>query len=177
VYAARFDVPSLPQCNFPDTEVSTNIFLGSTCADAFNVDINIRAGECFVNCLNVAFGRDSNSNGVLDFDEIDTVYGWRHGRYVVENVRTWERFESCSSGCANSGSIAINIKNSSDVVPFSFSAKRGGSTAFGSIADKPPPWLFRPEWDMMRVVRRGESVSDDWVSCNIRRHSFLLIVR
>ena len=54
-------------------------------------DVHFQFEGTPTNNLEVAFGRDSNTNGVLDVQEIDTVHGWRGGRYFIENVWAWER--------------------------------------------------------------------------------------
>jgi len=167
----------LPRSEFIDTEVSTNIPFRLKRTDTTSVDIKIRIDGTANNCLVVAFGQDSNSNGNLDFEEIDTVYGWRGGRYVIENVKGWERIESRAANDGTGGSIDINIRNTLDVVPCRFSAICGGAVAFKKLSDNPPPWLYRREWNMMRVFRRGEAVSGDQVSCDMRYPSFSLIVR
>ena len=101
------------------------------------------------NNLEVAFGRDSNTNGVLDVQEIDTVYGWRGGRYFIENVRAWERIETVAATNALCGVIDIHLENDAELVPRRFTATCGGEAAFTQFAT-PPPWLFRSDWTLMK---------------------------
>lgn len=90
-------VPAQPVSEFADTEVSTNIVLHASRTDTREFGIHIQLAGTPTNDLEVAFGRDSNTNGVLDVQEIDTVYGWRGGRYFIENVRSWELVEHIGS--------------------------------------------------------------------------------
>ena len=62
--------------------------------DVRDVQIHIQLEGPSTNNLEVAFGCDANTNGVIDVSEIETVYGWRGGRYFIENVRAWDRFET-----------------------------------------------------------------------------------
>ncbi|MBQ3096824.1 MAG: hypothetical protein IJI54_13405 [Kiritimatiellae bacterium] len=175
--ARTIDVPTLPVSPFADTEVSTNEPLHVVRTDVRDLKIHIQLEGTPTNDLEVAFGCDSNTNGVLDVSEIETVYGWRTGRYFVENVRAWERIETESVAGTLCGVIDIHIENGKTFIPGRFSATCGGETAFGSLSATPPPWLFRNGWDVMRVVRRGVGPPTEWVRCDLDYGSFFLIVR
>lgn len=94
LHAKAIVVPPLPVSPHLDTEVSTNIVLHTAGANSRIVDLHIQFDGNTSNDLEIGFGADVNTNGVLDVEEIETVYGWRGGRYFIENVRTWERFET-----------------------------------------------------------------------------------
>ena len=93
-FARQIVIPALPVSPFADTEVSTNVVIHEGRTDVRNVQIHIQLEGTPTNNLEVAFGCDANTNCVLDVSEIETVYGWRGGRYFVENVRAWDRFET-----------------------------------------------------------------------------------
>ena len=38
-------------------------------------------------------------------------------------------------------------------------------------------WLYRPDWNMMRVTRRGPGVPAEWFSCDISSHVFCIMLR
>lgn len=175
--AAVVDVSPAPVSPFPDTEVSTNIVINVHRSDARSLDVRIQIDGTPSNNLEVAFGRDSNTNGVLDVSEIHTVYGWRGGRYVVEDFRGWSRIESAAATNGLCGTMMVHIENDSEAVPRRFSATCGGATAFSELSASAPAWLYRREWDTMRVVRRGAEVSGDWISCDIGYQFFMLKVR
>ena len=197
-------VPAQPVSEFADTEVSTNIVLHTSRTDTREFGIHIQLAGTQTNDLEVAFGRDTNTNGVLDVQEIDTVYGWRGGRYFIENVRAWERIESEAatnalwnppvaegdqvgrmseaneprSGRKSPGVVDVQLRNDAQTVPRRFTATCGGVAAFPELATMPPPaWLFREEWDMVRVTRRGAGVPSEWVRCDIEYASFAIRLR
>ena len=146
--------------------------------DVRNVRIHFQLEGTPTNNLEVAFGCDANTNGVLDVSEIETVYGWRGGRYFVENVRAWERFETPAAASALCGVIDIQLQNDKHFVPRSFAATCGGEPAFVSLSTTPPPaWLFRNEWNMVRIARRGSGTPSEWVRCDIKHDSFAIRVR
>jgi hypothetical protein len=178
VFARTILVPPQPVSPYLDTEVSTNCVLHRSRIDARTFDVNFQFEGTPTNNLEVAFGRDSNTNGVLDVQEIDTVYGWRGGRYFIENVRAWERIESEAAANALCGVVDVQLRNDAQTVPRRFTATCGGVAAFPELATTPPPaWLFREEWDMVRVTRRGAGVPSEWVRCDIEYASFAIRLR
>lgn len=171
-------VPAFPTSIFADTEVSTNIVLHGRRDDTWKVDLHIQLAGTPTNDLEVAFGRDVNTNGVLDVEEIETMYGWRGGRYFVENVPAWERIEAEAAVNGLCGVCDIHLENDSSVVPRRFTATCGGVAAFGGLATNPSPsWLFRREWNMVRIVRRGAGPPSGWVSCDIEYQSLIIRLR
>ena len=178
VFARTIVVPAQPESPFADTEVSTNIVLHASRTDTREFGIRIQLAGTPTNDLEVAFGRDSNTNGVLEAGEVETVYGWRAGRYFVENVRAWERIETEAATNALCGVVDVQLRNDAQTVPRRFTATCGGVAAFPELATMPPPaWLFREEWDMVRVTRRGAGVPSEWVRCDIEYASFAIRLR
>lgn len=171
-------VPACPPSIFADTEVSTNISLRSARTDVVRVDVRFQLDGTPTNNLSLCFGRDANTNGVLDVGEIETVYGWRAGRYFVEDVAGWNRFESPVTNAAEAASAEFRVENAAGGTPRRFSATCAGAAAFPELsAGNPPAWLLRREWDMMRVVRRGAGAPSEWVSCDIEHSYFHVRVR
>ena len=184
-------VPTQPVSPYADTEVSTNCVLHRSRIDARTFDVHFQFEGTPTNNLEVAFGRDSNTNGVLDVQEIDTVYGWRGGRYFIENVRAWERIETVAATNALCGVIDIHLENDAELVPRRFTATCGISperseprqrslegceAAFTQFAT-PPPWLFRSDWTLMKVTRRGVGVPSEWIRCDIGYNCFTIRIR
>ena len=171
-------VPTQPVSPYLDTEVSTNFALHAGRTDTWGFDLRIQIAGTPTNDLEVAFGVDANTNGVLEVEEIETVYGWRGGRYFVENVPAWERIEVEAITNVLCGVCDIHLENNASVVPKRFAATCGGVAAFGGLATTPPPaWLFKREWDMVRVVRRGAGIPSEWVRCDIEYQSFSIRLR
>ena len=178
MFARTILVPTQPVSEFADTEVSTNIVMHTSRTDTRDVEIHIQLAGTPTNNLEVAFGRDVNTNGVLEAEEIETVYGWRAGRYFIENACSWERFEAEAATNAQCGVVDIQLKTNAEIVPKRFTATCGGETAFAGLATRPPPeWLFREGWDMVRVTRRGAGLPSEWVSCTLDYKHFYMKLR
>ncbi len=170
-------VQTQPVSPWPDTEVSTNVVLHRDRTDTRKLHVHFQFEGTPTNGLEVAFGRDENTNGVLDVAETETVYGWRAGRYFIENARDWERHEVSALANATDGVVDIHLENDSAFVPKRFTATCGGETAFARFAARPPPWLFRADWTHARVTRRGKGVPPEWVRCDIGYTTFVMKFR
>ena len=175
--ARTITVPAQPVSPWLDTEVSTNVVLHGNRTDTRKLDVHFQFEGTPTNCLEVAFGRDANTNGALDEAEIETVYGWRAGCYFIENVCAWERHEAPAAANAAGGVIDIHLENDPAFVPKRFTATCGGGPAFAQFAALPPPWLFRADWTHVRVTRRGKGIPQEWVRCDIGYTSFVMKFR
>ena len=69
------------------------------------------------------------------------------------------------------------MKNDRNYAPALFTATCGVEKSFLDFGTNPPAWLFRKEWDMMRVVRRGAEPMAEWVRCTIDHEYFYIHLR
>ena len=175
--AVEFTVGRMPVSPFADTEVSTNVAINK--ADVSYVDLKFAFEGTPTNDLEMAFGTDANANGVLDAEQVETRFGWRMGRYFIENVRTCERFDSA----ATDGAQALSVELHLDVRTASQQVRRvsvsgANASAFGGlVSGRPPSWLWRREWDLMRVTRRGTEPPSDWLRYKAANIGFFIRLR
>jgi hypothetical protein len=174
-FAKTFNISPLPVSPYVDTEVTTNIVFNAQRIDAEKLELNLSFDNSSSNSIQVAFGRDENKNGSLEFSETDTVYGWLNGCYVIEDVRDAIRYEQDSM--YESGNFCIKMRMTMDYVPKEFSASDGALQLFHDFATSVPKWLYRPKWNLMRVTRRGISVPSEWFSCKIDYSAFSITIR
>ena len=175
--AVEFTIGQMPVSPFADTEVSTNMAINK--ADISYVDLKFAFEGTPTNDLEMAFGTDANANGVLDAEEVETRFGWRMGRYFIENARTCERFDSAATDGAQDLSVELHL----DVRTASQQVRRASvsganASAFGElVSGRPPSWLWRREWDLMRVTRRGTEPPSDWLSYKAANIGFFIRLR
>jgi len=171
-------VPTQPVSPFADTEASTNVSIRRMGVGIRDFRLHLRLDEALEGNLEVGFGRDADGNGALDAEEIETVYGLLDGLCLIENVRTWERLEEETVFGLRRGAVDIHLRLDTNSVPIGFTATCGGDVAFASLSSSPPlAWLFRREWDVMRVVRRGAGAQGESVRCESSRESFTVRLR
>jgi len=170
--AVRIEVPPQPASPFADTEVTTNISFAAANGHVRFLELAFALDGCASNCVQVAFGHDANGDGILGFAETDTLYGWRNGRYFAESVRDGIRIEEpAADPTAASCAFAIGMRLSKDLAPLSFVATNSlGVAVLTNLSVSAQGWLYRPEWDAMRVTRRGPGIPAEWFSCDIASH-------
>lgn len=177
LHAVEFTVSHMPVSPFADTEVSTNMAMNK--ADINYADLKFRFDGTPTNNLELAFGTDVNANGVLDAGEVETRFGWRRGAYFVENVQTWERFESERTASPQSLSVEIHIDVGTSPQQVRRVAMSGANASAlgGLVADMPPAWLWKREWNLMRVTRRGLEPPSDWLEYKASNYGFSIRLR
>ena len=177
LHAVEFTVSQMPVSPFADTEVSTNMVINK--ADINYVDLKFTLCGTPTNDLEMAFGTDVNTNGVLDAEEVETRFGWRSGRYFIENALTFESFDS--EGVAGSQNLSVelhlDIRSSPQQIRRIAVAGATASAFSGLVSERPPAWLWRREWNLMRVTRRGTESPSDWLYYKASNLGFAIRLR
>ena len=173
--AKEFVVPPMLTSLYVDTEVTTNIAINTQRFDVKEFALNIFFEAASSNNIQVAFGRDEDGNGILSFSETDAVYGYRNGKSVIEDVKNAVRYEEVLADGSRNFNIKMRMKK--DYTPKEFSASVGTSQIFTDFSSDVPSWLYRPDWNLMRVTRRGAGAPAEWLSCDIKYSHFYIIVR
>ena len=179
ISAKTFSIPPLPISPYVDTEITTNIVFNNHRSDVKELELKFVLECSSYNCIQVAFGNDANADGVLSRRETDAIYGWRNGRYFAEDVMSGTRYDHPinAEGDNNSQTFTINLRTTKDYLPKSFSAQINGISILTNLSNTLPDWLYRPEWNLMRVTRRGVSVPAEWLDCRIEYQYFYMTVR
>jgi hypothetical protein len=170
-------VPTMPVSPYADTEASTNVAINIAQSSYLVVEFHFSGTP--TNNLELAFGTDVNTNGVLDAEETETRFGWRSGRYFIENALTWERFVSEPA----SGTQNLSVEMHLDIRYALQQVKRVNVTgtnasAFGElVSGVPPAWLWRREWNLMRATRRGTEPPSDWIDYSASHRGFAIRLR
>ena len=175
--AVEFTVNQMPMSPFADTEVSTNMVINK--ADINYVDLKFTFCGTPTNDLEMAFGTDVNTNGVLDAEEVETRFGWRGGRYFIENALTCESFDSDAITVSQNLSVELylDIKMAPQQVRRIAVAGVNASAFAGILSERPPAWLWRREWNMMRMTRRGTEPPSDWLYYKASNLGFAIRLR
>ena len=170
-------VPTQPVSPYLDTEVSTNVPINK--ADISYSDLNFRFDGTPTNNLELAFGTDANTNGVLDAEEAGARFGWRAGRYFIENAQTGDVFDGDALNSSQSFSVDMHLEvrySSQQVRKVEVSGVNAAE--FGTLATNvPPAWIWRREWNMMRATRRGTEPPSDWIEYSASHRGFALRLR
>ena len=77
------EVGGLPAWEFADTEVSTNVPFAFPQVNVKHFFLSMELAGTPSNNVQVAFGRDANTNGVLEVEEAGFAIGWDCGEWRV----------------------------------------------------------------------------------------------
>ena len=150
-FGRTLSVPTLPSSEFADTEVSTNIPIRVNLERLDRMRFALELSSSATNDIEVLIGHDADTNGVLSVEESRIAFGYDCGQWFerrMENVE-W-RIENGGEGGANGRvrrELAIRYKD------------------------------FAPDWDLVKVVRRGLGASDESILLVEERKRFVLFVR
>jgi hypothetical protein len=176
-FARTIVVPPQPVSPYADTEVSTNVVINR--ADISYSDLHFAFAGTPTNSLELAFGTDVNTNGVLEAEEIASRFGWRSGRYFIENAESGEVLDGAASNSSQSFSIDLHLEvryGSQQVRSMTVSGV--DAAAFGAVvSNTPPTWIWRRDWNLMRATRRGTDLPSDWIEYNASHRGFAIRLR
>ena len=79
-------VETLPQSEYADTEVSTNIPFAVSFDTMGRMNFSISLEASPSNCVEVSIGEDANGDGVLSLDETDQTFGYNCGMWFQRDA-------------------------------------------------------------------------------------------
>ena len=175
--AVEFTVNPMPISPFADTEVSTNVPINR--ADISYADLKFCFDGTPTNNLELAFGTDANTNGVLEAEEVGARFGWRAGRYFIENTLTGDMFDGDALNSSQSFSVDLHLEVRHSSQQVRKVVVSGVNVAeFGALATNvPPAWIWRREWNLMRATRRGTEPPSDWIEYSASHRGFAIRLR
>ena len=179
VFAHTIDVSPLPVSPYVDTEVTTNIVFNRHRSDVKEFELKFTLDCSPSNCIQVALGTDADGDGDLSFAETGAVYGWRNGRYFIEDVVAGKRYEHSIGADERTGTqvFGVNMRTTRDYLPKTFLANIDGASVFTNLTTTVPTWLYQPKWNLMRITRRGADALSEWFNCKIGYSYFYITIR
>ena len=163
-------MPQLPEPSHADTEVWTNVPCAQLLSDVREFEVVLDFTGTASNCVQVAFGRDGDGNGDLSADETDVAIGWRAGDWFIEDVKVGRRFRE--DGALGERALPAGSESGGQGLPalprclaFRFAAGEDGAKSASVVCDGAAKfvealdgdlqWLYRRDWNMAKVTRRG----------------------
>lgn len=182
----RLETESLMAVPWADTEATTNLVLCLGASDAWNAVFTLDFEATSSNNVEFAFGKDVDGNGSLAPEEQELTVGWDCGKWfatgrsglrgafwsegvvgfsaepVTETPRKTFSWKSLLSPTASARSVAVS--------------ENGVPLSFGFPAPL-PVWLYRPDWDTVRVTVRGVDNAAERLTVDATRVGTLVIIR
>ena len=154
----RVAVPAaLPPAVHADTETVTNVPFATALDAAGRLSFDLVCRATPSNNVEVAFGRDSDGNGMLDVGEEDCTVGWDCGAWFVREGADGEPLAAVpeQSPTGDVRTLSWRLWVGADGTPSRLDARADGDAVFGALADAPPAWLHSPSWNLLRLTGRG----------------------
>ena len=147
--SARVVVPQLPPSPYDDTEISTNVAFSAGRDDSRLFSLSLSVDATPSNTVQIAFGSDGDSDGVLSWRETDFLLGWRCGSWFCRDKMSGA--EASAPRASGLRHLEWRLSLDGERSPRGLSATDGGD----DIGFVVTPGMFRPNWNLMRVTVRG----------------------
>ena len=159
-FAAERTLPTPPASSFPDTESSANVAVTNGPALGRRVKLTLSANFTPSNCVQVALGKDTDSDGDLAPEETHLVLGVDCGEPFIRKER--------GSGILSASEVDLNIHSTTtttnyNYLTFTFSFKQ--------------PSAVSSRFTHARVTTRGRGNSAAQIVAEITRPGVALILR
>ena len=174
-FAAALAIPSLPTPEYDDAEVVTNVALTAMRADARIFAFRLELDATSSNNVSLAFGHDTDADGVLSRFEEAMCVGWDCGVWKFVNCATGD--EIVSGGTTGRSSLEGRLVVSSSAIPRALEVSVGDAPAFPALAANPPRFLFDPGWNVAKVVCRGLGAANAEVDCSAANLPLMIRMR
>ena len=175
------EVGGLPAWEFADTEVSTNVPFAFPQANVKHFFLSMELAGTPSNNVQVAFGRDANTNGVLEIEETGFAIGWDCGEW---KVREGIGDSGLGSGEWTAEEMTTNRVKALDVdLQVSRAKGKGivctenGETIEWGEDRELPRTMYDNSWDTLRLTVRGVDRTDESLRAAVRVEGMKVIVR
>ena len=175
--AIAVTVPVLPESEFADTEVSTNVAFNVGRSDARSFGVSMAFSGTVSNCVQVAFGHDDNGDGDLSAVETRFAIGWRGGVYFIDDVPGRLRLEEVADAERTARQLVLDISLNKDYAPKHMAASNECGTCFSALSASVPSWLYGKDWNLMKVTRRGVDAASENIEVECQYKFFHITIR
>ena len=175
--AIAVTVSVLPESEFADTEVSTNVAFNVERSDARSFGVSMAFSGTISNCVQVAFGHDDNGDGDLSAVETRFAIGWRGGVYFIEDVPGRLRFEEVADAERTARQLVLDISLNKDYAPKHMVASNECGTCFFALSASVPSWLYGKDWNLMKVTRSGVDATSENIEVECQYKFFYITIR
>lgn len=160
---------------FADCEVATNIAFNAQRTDTKRLEVRLDSDVSAANSLQVAFGRDADGNGDLSPAETAFIIGRRGNRYFIEDVSAGIRKEEACARPEADRYLKLVVSTDRDFAPRTAEFECGCGSCFRKMGAE--PWMFRTDWNLIKVTRRGSSSGNEWCKVDSRYRAMMMLFR
>ena len=164
----------LPRGEYADTEATTNVPFAFGPQGARNFRFELSLAGTPSNNVQLAFGRDADSDGVLAAGETGMAFAWDCGGWRIVNGETGEALSSAAAttNCAKALAWDLRLRRGR---PQRLEVSENGEALFPGLALG--PWMYSPEWDTLRLTVRGVDAPQENVRVGMEISGFRIRMR
>ena len=161
-----------------DTEISTNCILrigdGVSRTFAFTLDFDATPS----NNVQIAFGHDADTDGVLSIEETRMTIGWDCGAWFV-NGAAEEADGLSETPTVRDGRKALRFELllQADGSPHWLTIRDGENDLFQALSASLPAWMYDSSWDLMRLTARGVDAPNECFEAHIEPDRMIFLLR
>ena len=166
----------LPRGEYADTEATTNVPFAFGPQGARNFRFELSLAGTPSNNVQLAFGRDADSDGVLAAGETGMTFAWDCGGWRIVNGETGETLSSAAAttNCAKALAWDLRLRRGR---PQRLAVSENGVPVFAELASSPEPWFHSAGWDMLRLTVRGVDAPQEDVRVGMEISGYTIRMR
>ena len=186
VFAVNVIIPDMPDSEFADNEASVNavipeIFDKQSKTFKFSLTLNATLS----NNVEIAFGTDQAVSGgqadeILMHEETGLIVGWDCGRWFLRPKGLREfYYSSVTNFVAGERTMSgvFRVDPEDNLYSLEFHDGEDSFTFQGLTISNCVDWLKPTEWDLLRVVSRGDDTDAENIKVSFNGDATLIIIQ
>lgn len=162
---------------FEDTECRIDVPFASTRPHVRNFGFSIGAEFTPSNSIEVAFGRDTDLDGLLDFPEREFRFAWDAGEWIMGGADFADVSVDIPASVDDEKVVSWRIRLPKSGEPESLAIKENGIAIFASLEGEVPEYAYSPLWDTVRIISRGYNPSEGQITLECSPDGFCIFIR
>ena len=174
--AAVLQPEALPRCEFADTEVSTNCPFSFASPFVADFRLTVEFDSTPSNNVQIAFGRDSDADGVLSAGETDMALVWDCGEWLLigTNALPFAVSPAVSTNAHKVLRWDLHLRRKS---PERLVLTENGQSLVPDPVSAPEPWFYGRDWNMFRLTARGIDDPAESFTVDLNEKGALILLR
>ena len=175
--AATTTLAPLPSPEHLDMEVMTNCAMTAWTELTRKFDFTLEFNATPSNNVQIAFGTDADTNGILSAEETAMVIGWDCGNWFVSRQQEDTRFSETNAVQTERKTLHFEMRVRDDGTPRELAIKDGSAAIFQELTASRPTWIYDKAWNLIRLTARGVDAQKEQFKIQIAPDGFSVIVR
>ena len=174
--AASLQPDALPRSPFADTEVTTNCPFSFASPFVADFRLTVEFDSTPSNNVQIAFGRDSDADGVLSAGETDMALVWDCGEWLLigTNALPFAVSPAVSTNAHKVLRWDLHLRRKS---PERLVLTENGQSLVPDPVSAPEPWFYGRDWNMFRLTARGIDDPAESFTVDLNEKGALILLR